>query len=251
MRHAVFGLVIAMAAAPASALTIGVFGGDNGTADGIAEMFSAQGHAAAAHEWTELSDGALLGTLDVIVSLRVAINQSVADRVEAGALLITEWDASDSTLNSFFLLDAADTGGDMIATGTTITLTAEGLAAGFGADLPSGAWSDGGATEFFRTFGAIGPSVEVLATRPGDIPVLLGGSFGAGRVLIAGWDWGDQSYGAKITTGNERFLINAVGYGAELAPEDPGAVVPLAAAAPLLAVGLAALAGLARRRRRA
>ena len=245
MRHAAFGLVAALAATPASALSIGVFG-DHVSAEGIAGMYSAHGHVATAHAGAAMGDATLIAPLDVIISLRTNITQDVVDRVAAGALLITEYWAAASAVNTFELLEATDVGIALAGTGTPITLTAAGLDAGLGADLDGGSWDTAsGATEVFRLFWDIGPAVEVLATRPGDFPVLLGGTFGSGRVLIAGWNWADQAYDADIDTGNERFLINAVGYGLE------SAVVPLPAAAPLLAVGLAALAGLARRRRRA
>lgn len=238
---------IALAATPAAALIIGVFGEGSPTPAGLASLYDAQGFTADAYAPALLPDAALIDTLDVIVAIRVDITQAVVDRVADGALLITEWDASVSTLNTFDMLDATDNGGGNIGLGTMITLTAEGLAAGLGADLPSGAWdSPNTSTQFFRTFGAIGPSVEVLATRPGNIPVLLGGTFGSGRVLVAGWDWQDQLYDAVIDTGNERFLFNALTYGVPVA--QPPTEVPVPATALLLLLGLVALAAASRRR---
>ena len=43
-----------------------------------------------------------------------------------------------------------------------------------GQGLPN-PYSDGGATQFFRLFSAIGPDVNIFAKRPGNLPVIIGG----------------------------------------------------------------------------
>lgn len=201
---------------------------------------------------SEASDAAFLATQDVVILKRTDGTPEIADWVQSGGFLLTEWLGSAWALDTVSLLDADDDGGNNIGEGTPISLTAAGLAAGLGAGQPGGQWStEPAATQFFRLFSSIGPGVDVLATRPGGIEVILGGASGDGYVLIGGWDWQDQEYDVGDgLDGNERFLLNALGYAERLStPQDPSAEIPLPAAAPLAALGFGALAWMGRRRR--
>ena len=221
-------------ATSAGAATIGTIGSSFAN-----NFLNANGHTAS----TVSANAASLAGLDAVILHRSGMgNQDVIDFVANGGLLITEWSASVWALNTAGLLDATDTGGGLIGTGTPITFTAAGQATNL--DDQSGPTYNtaGPASEFFRTFTNIGSDVDVLATRPGDEAVILAGTYGLGTVLIMGYDWQDQLYADPVDTGNEQVLLQAVEFqlGSDVAP------VPLPASGFML---LGALGGVAALRR--
>jgi hypothetical protein len=224
-------------ASQASALVVGVAGGYGGQA-GMATFLNANGHTAT-YFGAAAPNAAQLAGLDVLVLVRTPGNTDIQNWVLGGGALVTEWDSSAWALNTANLLDATDSGGGGIGTGTPITFTAEGVAAGLSAGLPN-PYSDGGQTQFFRNLTAIGAGVDILGTRGAGIPVILGGASGLGSTLILGYDWQDGGFDAVLNSASEQILLNAVSYRASAVAE-PGALA-------LLGLGLAGLGYMRRRR---
>ena len=229
---------IAVSTTQASALVIGVSG--SGSASGMATLLNANGHTAT-HFGGSAPNAAQLAGLDALVLVRTPGNADVETFVNGGGLLITEWNASVWALNTAGLLDATDSGGGIIATSTPVTFTSAGIAAGLSVDLPN-PYSDSGSTQFFRDLTAIGAGVDILATRPGDIPAIIAGASGLGQTLIIGYDWRDGPFDANVDTPSEQLLLNAVLFngGGPVAVPEPGTLA-------LLGVGLMALGSMRRR----
>jgi len=204
------GIILVMAAllifmsGAAFAANIGLYGSNSNT--DIASLLTSNGHTVTNFGGIAPTPAELSG-LDVLILLRTPGNTDIANFVAGGGLLITEWDASEWALNTANLLDADDTGGGMIGTGTLVSFTAAGSALAQGVSNP---YSDGGSTEFFRDFANIGPSVSILATRPGNIPAIIGGQSGSGSVLIIGYDWADGFDEANADS--EQLILNAVNF---------------------------------------
>jgi uncharacterized protein (TIGR03382 family) len=224
--------LLTLSATSAQALNIGLFG-TNSSAN-ITTFLTNNGHTVTA------SPGSLVG-FDAVILLRTTGNATIQNFVLNGGLLITEWDAADWALDTANLLNADDDGGGFIGTGTQVTFTAAGLSQGLGTGL-SNPYSDGVRTEFFRTFSSIGGGVDILATRPGNIPAILGGASGAGRTVIVGYDWAD-SFPATLSNNGQLILniLNSRGGGNNAAPE-PGTIG-------LATMGLLALGAVLRRRK--
>jgi hypothetical protein len=200
-------------------------------------VLTAGGHNPIYVTASQATDVEFLSALDMLIISRRAGTPEIKTYVQNGGSLITEWSATDWALNEGDLLSAdAQIGfspSTFIATGTPITFTAAGLAAGLGNGLAS-TFSDEGSTQFFWPISNLDPAIEVLATREGGEPVILFGESGAGQVLIMAHDWNDRSY--DPTDGivlNEQLLLNAVTF-----LTSDVATVPLPASLPLLLGGL-------------
>ncbi|MEX2188820.1 MAG: choice-of-anchor X domain-containing protein, partial [Pirellulales bacterium] len=189
--------------------------------DLAAEGFTVSEFAAPPVSYDEFTSVVLLRANDSNGS--AAGNVALAAWVQAGGQLITDWNAAQWALTTAGLLDADDLnagpnfGGINLGPDTAVTFTAAGIASGL-ADGVSNPYVGGGATEYFRQFSNIGPSVDVLASRPGGVPAILGGQSGAGSVIVIGYDWSD--FFASTNADNRQLLINA------LAPEPPSAHLP-------------------------
>jgi hypothetical protein len=188
----------------ADAADIGLCG--NNSSSDVASLLTSNGHTVTEFGSSAPSSAQLAG-LDVLIMLRFSGNTDIKNFVSNGGLLITEWNASEWALNTESLLDADDTGGGMIGTGTQITFTPAGATLGQGVSNP---YSSGERTEYFRAFANIGSSVDILATRPGNIPAIIGGASGSGRVLIIGYDWADGFSASNAD--HEQLILNAVDY---------------------------------------
>jgi len=155
-----------------------------------------------------LPSTAVLANTDVVFLIRTDGNPDLANWVQAGGLLITEWSSNVWALNTANLLQATDSGGGSIGTDTPITFTNTTVGQALGNNLPN-PYSDGGATEYARDFTAIGGSVEIHATRPGNIPVIIGGNAGQGYVLAIAYDYQDK--GASLPgSPTEQLLLNTL-----------------------------------------
>lgn len=217
-----------------SAGRIGLIGFYNSTA--IVNTFTNLGY-----EVVDAPSSATYGTFDAIIMLRTTGSQELIDFVNAGGLLVTEWSASQWVLNTAQLLGTTrDTGGGLVATGTVVTFTTEGTAAGLSTNIGA-SYAEGSNTEFFRDFSPIdATTTTVYATRPGNIPVIIGGTYGAGAVLVLGYDWADHGYAANGPTAN--LILNAFNFTGSPIPE-PGSAA--------LFLGAGAFGVVALRRRRA
>jgi Cadherin-like len=162
---------------------------------------------------SEAYKAANLNEYDVIILNRTPGTADIAQWVNDGGLLITEWDASEWALDVANLLSADSNPGGFIATNTTINITSAGVAAGLSDGIGS-SYSGGPATEFFMNFGNIGPGVEILETRHAGTTVSLGGHSGNGAVLVRGYDWNDKTYDASNgLDALEKMLLNSLHYG--------------------------------------
>jgi hypothetical protein len=207
------GLIAASATALAE--TVLVFG--NNSNSQIASFLNANGHSATNIGGTGPTAAQLAG-VDTVVMTRTTGNAALAAWVQAGGLLITEWDASVWALGAGNLIAADDANQhNFIGTGTPITHTAAGLALGLGTGLPN-PYSDTARTEFARSFVNLGAGVDVLATRGANVATIIGGASGAGYALINGLDWADGFIGAGQASG--QWLLNALGV------DDQGNAVP-------------------------
>jgi hypothetical protein len=245
MKRLLFrGLIACLAVCVASATPdraradmVAVIGGNSNAT--ITSFLNANGHTA-----TNFGNAVpvSLAGFDAVVLLRTPGNATVQNFVLGGGLLITEWDASAWALNTANLINADDGGGaGFIGTGTLVTFTAAGVNAGLSAGLGA-SYSDGPRTEFFRNLINIGAGVDILATRPGNNPAIIGGSSGAGATLIIGYDWADSFPAGTSASGT--LLLNALNY-------NPGgvAVVPEPSTLLLGALGAMGLLGYRRVRR--
>ena len=168
--------------------------------------------------------GSLAG-FDAAVLLRYspggADSTTLLNFILGGGTLITEWNASVWALNTVGLLSATDTGGGFVGTGTDITITAAGLSAGLGTGL-SNPYSDSPRSEFFRDFSALGVGIDLLATRPGGIPVIFGGASGLGRTYINSSDWADSFPTGASTSGQMLLNLLAIDDAPPAAVPEPG-----------------------------
>ena len=203
MRNVGLSLLLAFGMTPAAnAANVGIYGGNSNAA--VASLLTTAGHNVTDFGGTAPTPAQLAG-LNVLILLRTPGNPDIINFVNTGGYLITEWDAADWAIDTANMLNADVTGGGGVATGTLVTFTAAGAALGAGVANP---YSDGGSTEFFRDFANIGAGVSVLATRPGPLPAILFGTFGAGRVLVIGYDWADGFGSANAD--QQQLIRNAV-----------------------------------------
>jgi hypothetical protein len=183
--------------------SVGIIGSNSSAA--IKQYLEANGFTVSDHGGTPPSR-AVMDQHQKIILLRAAGNTDLSAWVQAGGVLITEWSASEWALNTASLISAQDAGGGSRGTGTAVTFTPSPLGVAVRGALPN-PYSDAGATEFFRDFTGIGPGVEILATRPTDIPAIIGGASGSGYTFVIGYDWADG-----FTSGSDtaRLLLNVL-----------------------------------------
>lgn len=163
---------------------------------------------------TQISAGADYSLFDAIVLIRETPSGSdstnLANYVQNGGHLVTEWDSSDWALDTANLLNADDPGNlNFIGNDTNITFTTEGLAAGLGDNIGN-SYADSDRTQFFRDFSNIGTGVDILGTRPTNIPAIIGGASGLGTTIVLGYDWADNF--SLANSGGQQILINALNY---------------------------------------
>lgn len=204
MKKIIFLTILLTCFSNAHALLIGVTGP---RASAISSILGGAGHTVTIFSSTPTTAAALSG-LDSYILERTIGTTALANFVLSGGSLITEWSSSDWALNTAGLLNATDSGGGGVATGTPVTFTSSGVNAGLSNGL-SNPYSESGGTQFFRNLTSIGVGVDILATRGSNIPAIIGGASGLGSTLIIGYDWAD-SLGAS----NRQLLLNAVNYDA-------------------------------------
>lgn len=126
--------------------------------------------------------------LDVVLLMRRAGNQNLVDFVSGGGLLITSVaGATDWAVNTESLLGAtsSSTTNFIPLGGGTVTITADGDAAGFG---DAGSFISDGNTTLFRTFTAVDSGAKTLATRdpvgPDDEATVISAGFGPDRKSV-------------------------------------------------------------------
>ena len=171
---------------------------------------------------TTIPSAATLATYHAVVLLRMNGNDDLKNWVNNGGLLITEWSAADWAVSNVLTATVSSSGS--IGTGTNISFSGSTLGAKLSIGL-SNPYSDGGASEFFYTFGSIGSGAETLATRPTNIPAILGAAYGSGYTFVIAYDWAD---GFPSTSSNSGILLkNALNSGASggsPAPANPTGV---------------------------
>jgi hypothetical protein len=224
---ALAGLGLFALTSAANADNVAILGVNGASAHtNMVTFLTGNGHTATA--FGQATPASLAG-FDAVVLLRysggafpnAAISTMVQNFVLAGGELITEAYEAEWAVDVANLLVADDAGTDtLVGAGTPVTFTPVGLASGMGDGLPN-PYSDGGRTEYFRTFSNIGPLTEVLGTRPGDLPAILGGQSGLGTTVVIGYDWADGFPAGASNSG--QLLLNALDYapGALNVPE-PG-----------------------------
>lgn len=224
--------ICSMIATSANAAVIGVSGARHSS---ISSFLTSQGHTVVDYGNASAPFAAAsYAGLDAYVLERVDGSAALADFVTNGGTLVTEWTGADWALNTANLLDADISGGGFVGSATPITFTAAGIDAGLATGL-SNPYSDSGATQYFRNIINIGADVEILATRPSNVPVIIGGASGAGNVVIMSHDWADG-----FPAVSQQLLLNALNVDFNADP------VPAPGALALLGLGIL---GLATRRR--
>lgn len=222
--------MITAACSPVSAATFMLKGGNNNAA--ISSFLTSQGH-------TVVANSSDYTGVDAVVLLRTSGDFNLVNYVLGGGLLVTEWTGADWAMSN--LLGGAVSGGGFIGTGTPVTFTADGLAVGLGTGI-GGSYSAGGSSEFFRSFSSIG-SGSVLATSPGNVAAIVGGSAGSGYVVANGIDWADSAGFSE--NGNRQVLLNSL----SISSSASGAV-PEPTTWALMLIGFGALGAAMRRGRR-
>ena len=216
--------LVALSAVPASAATVMIKGFNSTGA--ITSFLGTNGH-------TVVADSNIYTGVDAVVLLRTSGDTDLVNFVLGGGRLVTEWDGADWAMSN--LLGGSVSGGGFVGTNTTVTFTAAGISAGLGIGVgPS--YSAGNASEFFRNFSSIGTG-SVLATRPGNIAAIVGGTAGSGYVVANGIDWAD-TFGQA----NGQVLLNSIAGGNV-------AVVPEPATWAMMIIGFGAAGSVIRRRK--
>ena len=203
LRAAAVSLAL-FASIQAVAETIGIVGSNSSGSDGLIEqVLSDAGYT------VQFSPSDYSG-LSAVVLIRTPGDDALKDFVASGGLLITEWDAADWVLNTAQMLGTTrDIDGGYVDTGTVITFTDAASAAGLTRNVGA-SYSENSSTEFFRFFAPIDPAATVYATYDGGTPAILGGHYGAGAVLVLGYDWADEGFALDGPTAN--IIINSLNF---------------------------------------
>lgn len=159
--------------------------------------------------------------VDIVFDIRLDGNQNLIDFVANGGLLVTEYSGTRWVLNTAQLLVGADTGGGLVGAGTPLAFTTEADDLGL-SNLLSDPFSDGAATEFFRSISNLGPDVDIFATRGAGIPAIFGGAYGSGYILSLAFDWGDGFI--PNTAGTQQLIRNVIATRSEV-PEPASALL--------------------------
>lgn len=163
-----------------------------------------------------IPSAATLTNFQAVVLLRMNGNSDLSSWVTNGGMLITEWSAADWAVANVLTATVSSSGA--IGGGTPVTFSGSTLGIQLATGL-SNPYTDGGATEYFYSFSSIGSGVETLATRPTNIPAIIGGGHGSGYTFIIGYDWAD---GFPSTSSNSGILLkNALNSGATGQPTLP------------------------------
>ncbi len=173
---------------------------------------------------TSIPSAGTLASYNAVVLLRMDGNSTITNWVNSGGVLVTEWSAADWAITTAGLLSATTTAVGAVGGGTSITFAASSLGNQLGTNL-SNPYSDGGASEFFYNFTGLGGSVQVLATRPTNLPAIIAGPSGSGYTFVVGYDWAD---GFPSTSSNSGILLKNIlnsGMGGSLpAPANPTSI---------------------------
>lgn len=221
-------LAVMAASTPASAATVMLKGFNSNGA--ITSFLAANGH-------TVVGDSNIYTGVDAVVLLRANGDAGLTNFILGGGTLVTEWSGADWAMAN--LLGGSVSGGGFVGTGTPVTFSAAGIAAGLSNGVGA-SYSAGPASEFFRNFGSLGTG-SVFATRPGGIAAIVGGAAGSGFVVANGIDWAD-SFNASPANG--QVLLNSIGAGV-------AGVVPEPATWAMLILGMGVIGGAMRRGKRA
>ncbi len=169
-----------------------------------------------------IPSAATLASFQAVVLLRMDGNSDLTSWVNNGGLLITEWSGAAWAVSNVITATVSTSGS--IATGTSVTFSGSTLGLKLNAGLTN-PYSDGGSTEFFYTFSSQGGGVETLATRPTNIPAIIGGAYGSGYTFVIAYDWAD---GFVSTGSNSGILLkNALNSGAtgiQALPSNPTSI---------------------------
>ena len=173
---------------------------------------------------TSIPSAGTLASYNAVVLLRMDGNSTIANWVNNGGVLVTEWSAADWAITTAGLLSATATMVGSVGTGTSITFAASSLGNQLGTGLTN-PYSDGGASEFFYNFTGLGGSVQILATRPTNLPAIIAGPSGTGYTFIVGYDWADGFPSGSSNSGTLLKNILNSGMGGSLpAPANPASV---------------------------
>jgi len=173
---------------------------------------------------TSIPSAGTLASFNAVVLLRMDGNSTITNWVNNGGVLITEWSAADWAVNTAGLLSATSASVGAVGTGTLVTFSASDLGNKLGEGL-SNPYSNGGASEFFYNFTGLGGSVQVLATRPTNVPAIIAGPSGTGYTFVVGYDWADGFPATSNYSGTLLVNILNSGMGGSLpAPANPTSV---------------------------
>lgn len=139
-----------------------------------------------------------LAGLDQVWLIRQNGDADLVNYVQNGGTLVTEWSGADWAVTSASMLDATVNSLNFVGTSTPITYTSAGTGLGLGV-ATGNPYSNGGATQFFKSFTGLGSNVDVVATISGGHDVGISGEYGTGNVLALGWDWQDTTLGNATT----------------------------------------------------
>lgn len=171
----------------------------------ITNWLNASGNVATNHGRSAITSSDLVNADVVIMDRFISGNSDLADFINSGGKLITEWSSSHYGM-SLLGGSASDNYGGYL-TNDAIQFSPAGLALSLG-QLIGADYRDTDRTEFFQDFDDLGNGV-VLATRGSSgAPAIVGGSYGAGYIFVNGFDWSDDFPSANSLT--RRLLLNQI-----------------------------------------